>query len=165
MLMNSVSNILFNGAYLSALIGGILIGLSATLYWFVLGRVLGISGILKNTLQNGLKGFRETQRTEGASYDNDEVRLWLLVGLLLGGVLVPLLFTGFEVYAPKPKLPIVMILASGLLVGIGSSLGNGCTSGHGVCGMSRGSIRSIVATCVFMATGFVTVYVTQHVLK
>lgn len=122
----------------AALVGGILIGLSANLMLLLNGRVAGISGIVDGAFQRGAaeKGLR-----------------WLfLVGLGMGGiglnVLYPTAFTG----AVNVGLP--LLITAGLLVGFGTRLGSGCTSGHGVCGLSRFSVRSLIATCVFMAAGF-----------
>lgn len=131
----------------SAAIGGGLIGLSAALLWVANGRIAGISGIL-----GGLGR---------ASADDIAWRLAFLAGLAVA----PLLYAA-SVAAPRIVVqagPVTLIVA-GLLVGFGTRLGGGCTSGHGVCGMARLSKRSIVATCLFMATAFVTVFVTRHLL-
>jgi uncharacterized membrane protein YedE/YeeE len=130
-----------------ALIGGGLIGLSATLWLLVHGRIAGISGIL------GV--FLKSPGAEGG------LRGWFLLGLLLAGVLGAVLAPGKFSEAPG-GLPIVAI--AGLLVGFGTRLGNGCTSGHGICGMSRLSPRSLAAVFTFMATGAVVVFIARHVL-
>lgn len=131
----------------SALLGGILIGLAALLLLWLQGRIAGISGILA-----GLIG--------GATGD----RLWRLefvLGLMVGGA------CGFGLLSlPTPELADVsvpLLLSSGFLVGFGAKLGNGCTSGHGICGIGRLSLRSIVATLSFMLAGMLTVYVLRHV--
>jgi uncharacterized membrane protein YedE/YeeE len=132
----------------SALIGGALIGLAASaLLWFD-GKVAGISGIIGGLLRptRGDVGWR------GA----------FVAGLLAGGVLLRVVLPSAFTISVEEPLP--LILAAGFLVGLGTRLGNGCTSGHGVCGVSRGSVRSLVATATFMATGALTVFVVRHVL-
>lgn len=121
--------------------GGLLIGGAASLMMLSVGRVAGISGIVKGML---------------APKSGDTTwRLAFLAGLLLGGfILLGLNPTVFAV--PSETRTMGTIIAAGLFVGFGVSMGNGCTSGHGVCGLSRLSIRSLVATCAFMATGFAT---------
>jgi uncharacterized membrane protein YedE/YeeE len=125
----------------SALIGGVLIGLAAALMWWLLGRVAGVSNILGQTFSTaeGELGWR----------------LAFVAGLVLAGV-------GAKLFAPDAvhfSLPAGygQLTAAGLLVGFGTQLGSGCTSGHGVCGMSRLSPRSMVATLAFMAAGAVAV--------
>ena len=132
----------------SALVGGVLIGTSSALLLVLNGRIAGISGILGGLLHpsHGEVGWR------GA----------FLVGLLIA----PLLYRTFGGALPPVSLdaPLSVLVAAGLLVGFGSRLGAGCTSGHGVCGIGRGSPRSIAATLVFMATAVVTVVLTHHVI-
>lgn len=130
----------------SALIGGALIGLSAALLWVANGRIAGISGIVGGLADRG---------SPDASW-----RLAFLVGLLVA----PL---GYEFAYGAPTVvvtagPALLVLA-GLLVGFGTRLGGGCTSGHGVCGMARLSRRSIVATVLFMTAAAVTVLLSRHV--
>jgi uncharacterized membrane protein YedE/YeeE len=131
----------------SALAGGILIGIAAAMFVFLNGRVAGISGILGGLL-NPAKG-------------DVGWRLAFVGGL----VAAPLLYA---LFAGRPAIRIDagfgVLVAAGLLVGIGTRYGSGCTSGHGVCGLSRLSPRSLVATLTFMAAGFATVYVIRHVL-
>ena len=132
----------------SAFIGGLLIGASTALILMLNGRIAGISGILGGLLD----------------WNRSEIgwRPAFLAGLLiappvyraLGGVLPPVVLDA----------PLGLLMVAGLLVGFGSRLGAGCTSGHGVCGVGRGSPRSIAATLVFTATAIVTVLVTRHVL-
>ena len=128
-------------------IGGMLIGLSAALLIVFAGRVAGISGIV-----GGLLGWPR---------GDIAWRLAFLAGL----VAAPLLYA---LAAPLPSVRVdagtPALLAAGLLVGIGTRYGAGCTSGHGVCGLSRLSPRSLVATLAFMGAGFVTVFVIRHVL-
>lgn len=132
----------------AALCGGMLIGLSASLLLLWDGKIAGISGIAGGLLSP----------TKGDA----AWRVLFLAGLLTGGLL-------FNLFAPQvfvisiSRSTSVLILA-GLLVGFGTRLGNGCTSGHGVCGISRLSARSIVATLTFMVTGIVTVYIINHLL-
>ncbi len=132
----------------TALVGGVLIGLSAAAFILFNGRIAGISGILGGLLrpQRGDAGWR----------------LAFLAGLLAAPVL----------YGMVTALPEVTIdagagtlVAAGLLVGVGTRYGSGCTSGHGVAGISRGSPRSLVATAAFMFAGFLTVYIVRHVLN
>ena len=131
----------------SALAGGALIGLAAAIFALVNGRVAGISGLLGSLLQRGAEGRGE--------------KLSFLVGLLLA----PLLWS---VFAVLPSIQFesgsLGLILAGLLVGIGTRYGSGCTSGHGVCGISRLSPRSLLATLCFMSTGFATVFVLRHVL-
>ncbi|PKM29867.1 MAG: YeeE/YedE [Gammaproteobacteria bacterium HGW-Gammaproteobacteria-11] len=129
----------------SALIGGLLIGLSASLLVVFNGRIAGISGLL-----GGLLSPRQPGNSE---------RLLFIAGLLLAPLLYWLLHS-------RPVLvieagPVALVLA-GLLVGFGSRLGSGCTSGHGVCGLARLSPRGLVATLTFMLAGFVSVFVLRH---
>jgi len=131
-----------------ALIGGALIGLAASLFLLTHGKVAGISGLYAGIFRRGTS--------------DRGMRLSFILGILLAGVVVRLFFPGaFDVaYGGTTAIAI----AAGLLVGFGTQLGNGCTSGHGVCGLSRLSIRSLVATSTFMAAGFATVFVVRHVL-
>ncbi|MBN1207159.1 MAG: YeeE/YedE family protein [Myxococcaceae bacterium] len=135
--------------FLTALMGGALIGLSASLLLLFNGRIAGISGIA-----GGLLAHRTRAELSW--------RITFLLGLVGGGFLVRALWPQA---LGAPTVPgAAWVVAAGLLVGIGTKLGNGCTSGHGVCGISRGATRSIVATLTFMATGAVTVFLVRHVL-
>jgi uncharacterized membrane protein YedE/YeeE len=134
---------------LSSLLGGALIGLSASLLLLFNGRIAGISGIAGGVL---------SQRTRAEL----AWRITFLAGLLGGGLLVRALLP--HALGPPTVPGAVWVVAAGLLVGFGTRLGNGCTSGHGVCGISRGATRSIVATVTFMATGALTVFLVRHVL-
>ena len=131
----------------SALAGGVLIGIAAAMFALLNGRIAGISGIVGGLLKP----------TPG----DIAWRAAFVVGLL-GAPLAYSLFAAL----PKPQIaaPYGALVLAGLLVGIGTRYGSGCTSGHGVCGLSRLSPRSLVATAAFMGTGFVTVYVTRHLL-
>lgn len=131
----------------ASLAGGILIGLSAAVLLVFNGRIAGISGILGGLLQR----------------DREEVpwRAVFVGALVIGGVVYAALAP--QAFAVGIDRSAFAIAAAGLLVGFGTRLGNGCTSGHGVCGMSRFSRRSLVATLTFMATGAATVFTVQHV--
>ncbi|MQC31712.1 YeeE/YedE family protein [Vibrio parahaemolyticus] len=131
-----------------SLFGGILLGISTTILLLVNGKIAGISGIM-NGIMSPKKG-------------DYSWRLLFAVGMIAGG-LISVLMLG--VAAPSTAyLSLGMVIAAGLLVGIGTRLGNGCTSGHGICGMGRLSKRSIVATCVFMAVAGLTVFVRLHLV-
>lgn len=135
----------------SSLAGGVLIGLAAALMVVLLGRIAGISGILGGLLQRATWG---SERQWG----------WR-AAFVAGMLLAPLLW---QMFAPLPAMQMpsnpVLIISAGLLVGFGTRLGSGCTSGHGVCGLSRLSIRSLAATLMFMATGMATVFIMRHVV-
>jgi uncharacterized membrane protein YedE/YeeE len=132
---------------ISAAIGGALIGLAAVLLMLTTGRIAGISGIFGGCLDFGTtdKGWR--------------------IAFIGGLVLAPLTGNLVGVPLPLPEMPTtwVVILAAGLLVGFGTRLGAGCTSGHGICGIARLSPRSIVATGIFMLTAIAIVALTRHV--
>lgn len=129
----------------SALAGGAIIGAAAAMFALLNGRIAGISGVLGGLL----KPVRGDTAWRAA--------------FLLGLVAAPLAYT-LSAAPPEPKIDASYgaLVVAGLLVGVGSRYGSGCTSGHGVCGLSRLSPRSLVATAVFMATGFVTVFVLRH---
>ena len=132
----------------SALAGGLLIGLAVTLLLLLNGKIAGISGIVGGLLQpqRGDIGWR--------------------VAFVVGLISAPL-FYGLGTTLPQPQITAntAMLIIAGLTVGIGTRYGAGCTSGHGVCGMSRLSPRSIVATLTFMLAGFITVFLLRHVLQ
>jgi uncharacterized membrane protein YedE/YeeE len=133
---------------ISAIIGGSMIGLSAIWLMASAGRIAGISGILGGALTGPSK---------------DRVWRWtFLVGLLLGPYVVALFRPDFL----KVEFPVTgpLLMLGGICVGVGTQLGNGCTSGHGVCGNARLSGRSIVATLTFMATGMMTVFIIRHLV-
>ncbi len=131
--------------FLQSLIGGVLIGLASWLLLFSLGRVAGISGIA-----GGLLG------RERASAVERNWRWAFIFGLMVAGVLAMSWSGQAALPALAPRSP-WLLAAAGLLVGFGTILGSGCTSGHGVCGMGRRSARSLVATLVFMGFGIATV--------
>lgn len=132
---------------LAALLGGALIGLAAVLLVLFNGRIAGISGIVAALLP---------PRPQGGTW-----RLAFVAGLLAAPWLYRL-FTPLPAASSPASWPLLVL--AGLLVGIGTRLGSGCTSGHGVCGLSRLSRRSLVATLTFMACAFATVFVLRHVL-
>lgn len=129
----------------ASLAGGALIGLAAAMFVLLNGRIAGISGVLGGLLKPaaGDVGWRIA-----------------FVAGLVGAPLAYLLFATLPV--PRIDAGTGTLVAAGLLVGIGTRYGSGCTSGHGVCGLSRLSPRSLVATAAFMGAGFATVYVTRH---
>jgi uncharacterized membrane protein YedE/YeeE len=130
----------------ASLAGGLLIGLSAALFILFHGRILGISGILGGLLRPQPGDFA-----------------WRFA-FLLGVIGAPVVW---GLFLPVPEATIdagfAMLVAAGVLVGVGTRIGSGCTSGHGVCGLARLSPRSLVATLCFMATGFLTVFLVKHV--
>lgn len=131
----------------ASLLGGALIGLSAGLFILLNGRIAGISGLLGSLLSRRGDGRGE--------------KLLFILGLLAS----PLIWS---LDAPLPQSSFqaggFALVLAGLLVGIGTRYGAGCTSGHGICGLSRLSMRSLVAVCCFMGSGFAGVYVLRHVL-
>jgi len=131
----------------SSFLGGCLIGLSAFLFMFISGRVAGCSGILTNAIL-GVSGQR----------------MWRVM-FIVGLVIAPLLTSSSEYTLPEQyNFDWTILIIAGLLVGIGASMANGCTSGHGICGLGRLSKRSIIATCVFMSSAVITVYISRHML-
>jgi uncharacterized protein len=133
--------------FIYALAGGALIGLASALLLLTNGRIAGISGILGGALMPKAADFGW--------------RLTFLLGLLAGGALIFVMPQRFDMQG-LPSL--LWVAVAGVIVGFGTRLGSGCTSGHGVCGISRGSPRSIVATLTFILTGGLTVFVVRHVL-
>jgi len=131
----------------SALAGGVLIGIAAAMFALLNGRIAGISGVIGGLLK--------------PAPGDVAWRTAFVVGLLSA----PLVYSLFAVL-PKPQIaaPSGALVLAGLLVGLGTRYGSGCTSGHGVCGLSRLSPRSLVATATFMGAGFVTVFVIRHLL-
>lgn len=130
--------------WIRALAGGGLIGLSASILLLANGRIAGVTGIVAGVLDPKPGEF--------------DWRALFLAGLLAGGLIAKLALGG--VFSAAGTTPVVAIIA-GLLVGVGTRLANGCTSGHGVCGLSRFSLRSLVATVTFIASGAVTVFATR----
>jgi len=132
----------------SSLAGGLLIGLSATVMLLFNGRITGVSGILSGLL----------------TYTAGEWlwRLFFLLGMIAGAFFFVSVFP--DSFKPRTDFPLGLLIAAGFLVGFGTRLGGGCTSGHGICGIGRLSPRSIVATMVFMASGAVSVFFIRHII-
>lgn len=134
-----------NFTWWQSISGGLLIGLSASMLLHFNGRVAGISGIVGGLLKptRGDIGWR----------------LAFILGLMFSSF-------AFLIFSPLPisiiDADVKVLISAGLLVGFGTRYGSGCTSGHGVCGLSRGSIRSLVATATFIVAGMLTVYIAQH---
>lgn len=128
----------------SSLIGGLIIGVAVVLFFITTGRLAGISGIVSSTLEKN---------------ENKFSNLLFIIGLVLG----PLVFIFFSqndvVFKMTSSIPIIIV--GGLLVGAGTKIGRGCTSGHGICGISRFSMRSILATIIFMILAMITVFFLQ----
>lgn len=143
--------------WMSALFGGALIGLAATLLMLLLGRIAGVSGILA--------GCFDGVWSDGSSQDRTWDGAWQ-IAFIVGLIAVPVIAkaAGFSVLPPQMPLSWSLIAVAGVLVGFGTRLGNGCTSGHGVCGVARLSPRSLAATMVFVATAVVVVAVMRHVI-
>ena len=128
----------------SSLIGGIVIGVAVVLFFVTTGRLAGISGIVSSTLEKN---------------ENKFSNLLFIIGLVFG----PLVYIYFSqndvVFKMTTSIPLIVI--GGLLVGVGTKIGRGCTSGHGICGISRLSMRSILATIIFIIFAMITVYILQ----
>ncbi len=134
---------------LSATAGGVLIGISVTLLLLFNGRIGGVSGIMNGALF--------------ASKCDRIWRLTFLAGLVLGAFIFHLLAPDFTVL--RQGYPLLLLGLGGFLIGFGTRMGGGCTSGHGICGIANLSIRSLIATLAFMATGMITVYTIRHILE
>ncbi len=132
--------------FIAAAAGGILIGSSAFLMMWLIGRITGVSGIAAGLMSSGSDNSRGW-------------RIAFVVGLVFAGFAMQPFASATTIQSISP----LMLLAAGLLVGFGSVLGSGCTSGHGVCGLGRRSIRSLVATLTFMGAAFITVFFLRHV--
>ena len=128
----------------SSLIGGLIIGVAVVLFFITTGRLAGISGIVSSTLEKN---------------ENKFSNLLFIIGLVLG----PLVFIFFSkndvVFKMTSSIPLIIV--GGLMVGAGTKIGRGCTSGHGICGISRFSMRSILATIIFMILAMITVFFLQ----
>lgn len=132
--------------WVNALIGGILIGLSATLLLAFNGRIAGISGMVNGAI----------------TFSKQEVWRWMFIlGMLLGGIFYEYVLATQP--TPTSKFAPWAMIIGGFLVGFGTRMGSGCTSGHGVCGLGRLSLRSLVAVLTFMITAILTVFVVRHV--
>jgi len=130
-----------NPEWLNALLGGVLIGIAASLMLLWNGQVAGVSGILGRLI---------TSKPTGWNWP-----LAFVLGLIVGGFILKIFVP--DVFFNSLALPAIVIVVAGLLVGFGTAMGSGCTSGHGVCGISRLSVRSIVATLIFILAGILSV--------
>ena len=130
-----------------ALVGGALIALSLAVMLIATGRIAGLSGIVAGLLPAGDRAWRA----------------WFVAGMLAVGAVFE--FAAPHTFDATARVPLPLVAAAGLLVGVGTRLANGCTSGHGLCGMSRLSKRSIIATCVFFGVGVATATITGMVLR
>lgn len=137
-----------NVPYSTVLFGGALIGMSSVILFLFNGRIAGICGIAFSLMATSLT--------------KNVWRYIFLVGLIAGSLLYHFISGSPYPQAPDTSLPLLIV--AGLLVGYGTSLGNGCTSGHGISGLSRLSARSLVATLTFMASAIITLYVFRHLL-
>ena len=133
--------------YLS-LIGGVLIGMSSIILMLANGRIAGISGLLGKLFSN-------------ESSDHFSWVLWFILGLAIGPLFVSFFFATIQSDMVASNIGLIV---SGILVGFGTTIGNGCTSGHGVCGISRFSSRSLFATCTFVFFGGVTVFIIRNII-
>ena len=133
---------------LTSTVGGVLLGLACSALFLLNGRILGISGIV-GEIPMAARGERAW-------------RVVFMMGLLAGGIVVLLTERSALAFAREQTIPIAIV--AGVLVGFGTRLSNGCTSGHGLCGLARLSKRSAVATLTFFSTGALTVFVVRHVL-
>lgn len=129
---------------LMPLIGGILIGISSSILLYGLGRIAGVSGVFASSFLSHPKL-------------SEKWKYFFIFGLIFGGVIMKIISPELFQYKFIGSMPLT--IAAGLLVGFGTRLGSGCTSGHGVCGLPRKSARSFMATCTFIIFGIVTVYV------
>lgn len=135
----------------TSLLGGLMIGSASALLMLTNGKIAGISGITKGILSPTCES------------DDRKWRMAFVFGLLLGGAGIVAFLPGMT--ALNLSFNLWQMVLAGLLVGVGTAMGNGCTSGHGVCGLGRRSSRSLASVLTFMGTGFVTVFIMFHVLK
>ena len=134
-----------HNTYIAGLSGGLLIGVAAAMFVLLNGRIAGISGILAGLIQA-----------------DKADKIWRVM-FVLGLAASPFVYRiAFDLPPVTIEAGTGQLIIAGLLVGLGTSYASGCTSGHGVCGISRGSVRSIAATLTFMIAGFITVYLTRH---
>ena len=131
----------------SALIGGVIIGLSVALYFYSTGRLAGVSGIFENTVTKSSKRVSN---------------LLFLIGLVVGPLVIYYLILPNKPIAFEITNSYLLIISGGFLVGFGTRLGGGCTSGHGICGIGRLSVNSMIATAIFVLTGMITVFILQQ---
>lgn len=131
-----------------AFLGGLLLGIATVGYLYINGRIAGISGLLAQVINPTKDTFKSSA-------------FWFIAGL----VITPFIYGYFYQPEIEIKANTFALILAGVLVGFGTRLGSGCTSGHGICGMSRLSKRSMIATAVFMFAGMLTVYIIRHVLR
>ena len=134
----------------TSLLGGVLLGIAAAVLFLNSGHILGITGILEGIL--------------APKQADSPWRFAFLLGLLASTLAAKFFLPADLMHMPRVDANWAMVIVAGVLVGYGTRWGAGCTSGHGICGLSRLSVRSLVATLSFMGTGFVTVFVIRHVL-
>lgn len=132
--------------WLLALMGGVLIGLASGGFYLLAGEIAGITGVVRRALSGPERGWRVA----------------FLSGMIVAALIWLATADVAAATAGLEKLSLPVLITAGLLVGIGTDLGNGCTSGHGVCGLSRFSLRSLVAVAVFMAVAVLTVWLVSH---
>ena len=138
---------MYNFTPVSALIGGLIIGLSVVLYFYATGRLAGISGIFENAIT------QTSQRVSNTLF---------LIGLVVGPLIIYNIVLPNNPIAFEITHSYLLIIPGGFLVGFGTRLGGGCTSGHGICGIGRLSVNSMVATATFVAIGVLTVFTLQQ---
>lgn len=134
---------------LMPILGGILIGISSSILLYGLGEIAGVSGVFASS-------FLSTPRS------SEKWKYFFISGLILGGIIMKIISPELFEYSFIGSIPLTIV--AGLLVGFGTRLGSGCTSGHGVCGLPRKSARSLIATCTFMIFGVITVYLKGVIL-
>lgn len=135
---------------ISGIIGGLLLGLSAVILMSGIGRVAGVAGIFGSAISGIWTG--------GNSWR------WMFIAGLLAGTVITARLTGFDASSIGFSGGFLTLAVSGLLVGAGTAIGSGCTSGHGICGVARLSPRSLVSTAIFFGVAVVTVFIMRHVL-
>lgn len=130
-----------------AFLGGLLLGIATVGYLYINGRIVGISGLIAQIIKPSKDTFKSSA-------------FWFIAGLIL----TPFIYGYFYQPEIEIKADTYALILAGVLVGFGTRLGSGCTSGHGICGLSRLSKRSMIATAIFMFAGMLTVYVIRHIL-
>lgn len=130
-----------------AFLGGLLLGIATVGYLYINGRIVGISGLIAQIIKPSKDTFKSSA-------------FWFIAGLIL----TPFIYGYFYQPEIEIKANTYALILAGVLVGFGTRLGSGCTSGHGICGLSRLSKRSMIATAIFMFAGMLTVYVIRHIL-
>lgn len=139
-----------NDAWINSLIGGAMIGLASGGLMLSVGRIAGISGVLGGLIKPAPADW--------------QWRLAFIAGMIAAGTVAAIVGGWFPLTPLASARPLPLLIAAGLLVGAGTSLANGCTSGHGVCGLALFSARSLVAVTTFLCTGFIVTYIMRHLL-